>query len=98
LDYLATKSAVRVIGRLRADGGRRVPTVSFVVEGRMSESIVRHVDQFGIGIRFGDFYAKRLINSLGLDQYGGVVRASAAHYNTLGEVDQLIRHLDEVIG
>lgn len=98
LDYLATKCAVRVIGRLRADGGRRVPTVSFVVEGRMSESIVRHLDQFGIGIRFGDFYAKRLIDSLGLDQYGGVVRASAAHYNTLGEVDQLIRHLDEVIG
>ena len=98
LDYLATKSAVRVIGRLRADDGRRVPTVSFVVEGRMSESIVRHVDQFGIGIRFGDFYAKRLIDGLGLDRVGGVVRVSAAHYNTLHEMDKLIRHLDEAIG
>lgn len=98
LEYLATKSAVRVIGRLRTEDGRRVPTVSFVVEGRMSESIVQHVDQFGIGIRFGDFYARRLIDSLGLDRYGGVVRVSAAHYNTLGEMDKLIRHLDEVIG
>ena len=98
LAYLATKSAVRVIGRLRADDGRRVPTVSFVVEGRMSESIVRHVDQFGIGIRFGDFYAKRLIDGLGLDRVGGVVRVSAAHYNTLDEMDKLIRHLDEAIG
>ena len=98
LAYLATKSAVRVIGRPRADDGRRVPTVSFVVEGRMSESIVRHVDQFGIGIRFGDFYAKRLIDGLGLDRVGGVVRVSAAHYNTLHEMDKLIRHLDEAIG
>ena len=98
LAYLATKSAVRVIGRPRADDGRRVPTVSFVVEGRMSESIVRHIDQFGIGIRFGDFYAKRLIDGLGLDRVGGVVRVSAAHYNTLHEMDKLIRHLDEAIG
>lgn len=98
LHYLATKGAVRVIGLPTAEDGHRVPTVSFVVEGRMSESIVRHVDQFGIGIRFGDFYARRLIEGLGLDRYGGVVRVSAAHYNTPGEIDKLIHHLDEVIG
>ena len=63
----------------------------------MSESIVRHVDQFNIGIRFGDFYAKRLIEALGLQSQGGVVRVSIAHYNTTEEIDRLTQHLDDVI-
>lgn len=99
LAYLRGKPAVRVIGLASAAArpGARVPTVSFMVAGRQSETIVRHLDQFGIGIRFGDFYAKRLIEALGLDGQGGVVRVSMAHYNTTEEIDRLIRHLDEVI-
>jgi selenocysteine lyase/cysteine desulfurase len=68
-----------------------------VVAGLRSESIVRHVDAHGIGIRFGDFYARRLIEALGLEPQGGVVRVSIAHYNTMSEIDRLIQHLDEVI-
>ena len=97
LSYLRGKKSVRIIGLTSAANGGRVPTVSFVVAGKMSESIVRHTDQFSIGIRFGDFYAKRLIEALGLQNQGGVVRISIAHYNTLDEIDQLIQHLDEVI-
>jgi cysteine desulfurase family protein (TIGR01976 family) len=97
LQWLRTKKTVRIIGRAAADDDLRLPTISFVVAGTPSESIVRHVDQHGIGIRFGDFYAKRLIEALGLQGQGGVVRVSIAHYNTLGEIDRLIRHLDEVI-
>ena len=69
-----------------------------MIKGRASESIVHHLDRFNIGIRFGDFYAKRLIEALGLQGEGGVVRVSIAHYNTLEEIDRLIRHLDEAIG
>jgi cysteine desulfurase family protein (TIGR01976 family) len=97
LAYLRGKKSVRIIGLPSAAAGGRVPTVSFIVAGQMSESIVRHVDQFNIGIRFGDFYAKRLIEALGLQSQGGVVRVSIAHYNTLSEIDRLIEHLDEVI-
>jgi cysteine desulfurase family protein (TIGR01976 family) len=97
LQWLRTKKAVRIVGRPAADGALRVPTISFVVAGTPSERVVRHVDQHGIGIRFGDFYAKRLIEALGLAAQGGVVRVSIAHYNTLGEIDRLIGHLDEVI-
>ena len=96
LDYLRGKRAVRVIGHASSDSGR-VPTVSFVVHERMSEPVVRHLDRFNIGIRFGDFYAKRLIEALDLHSRGGVVRVSIAHYNTLGEMERLIRHLDEAI-
>ncbi|APW43000.1 cysteine desulfurase-like protein [Rhodoferax saidenbachensis] len=98
LSYLRSKKNVRIIGLPEAKSGQRVPTISFMVDGKMSESIVRHTDRFNIGIRFGDFYAKRLIESLGLHVWGGVVRVSIAHYNTVAEIDHLIRHLDEAIG
>ena len=97
LAYLRGKRSVRIIGMESAASGGRVPTVSFMVAGQMSESIVRHIDRFRIGIRFGDFYAKRLVESLGLHTQGGVVRVSIAHYNTLDEIDRLVQHLDEVI-
>ncbi|MEO5795692.1 MAG: cysteine desulfurase-like protein [Rhodoferax sp.] len=97
LAYLRSKKSVRVIGMDSAAAGGRVPTVGFMVAGQMSESIVRHTDRFGIGIRFGDFYAKRLIESLGLHTQGGVVRVSIAHYNSFAEIDKLVQHLDEVI-
>jgi len=100
LDYLRGKPNVRIIGEPRVDAtaGSRMPTVSFVVAKKRSEEIVRHLDRFGIGIRFGDFYARRLIESLGLQAHGGVVRVSAVHYNTRREIEQLIEHLDEAIG
>ena len=98
LSYLRSKKAVRIIGVDSAETGARMPTVSFMVAGQMSEAVVRHVDRFGIGIRFGDFYAKRLIDALGLQAQGGVVRVSIAHYNTLEEIDRLVQHLDEFIG
>jgi cysteine desulfurase family protein (TIGR01976 family) len=97
LSYLRGKKNVRIIGLPDTKSGRRVPTISFMVDGKMSESIVRHTDRFNIGIRFGDFYAKRLIESQGLHVWGGVVRVSIAHYNTVAEIDHLIRHLDEAI-
>ena len=97
LAYLRGKAGVRIIGRSHTGDGLRVPTVSFVVRGAMSESIVLHTDRFGIGIRFGDFYAKRLIEALGLQARGGVVRVSIAHYNTPAEMEHLIKHLDAAI-
>ena len=98
LAFLRSKSAVRIIGRDRVENGNRMPTISFVVNGRHSEAIVRHADKVNIGIRFGDFYARRLIEALGLQAQGGVVRVSMAHYNTVEEIERLIACLDEVIG
>lgn len=97
LGYLRSKKRVRVIGQDHVKNGNRMPTISFVMANQSSETIVRHMDKFNIGIRFGDFYAKRLIETLGLQSHGGVVRISIAHYNTMGEIDRLIQHLDEVL-
>ncbi|TCQ92647.1 cysteine desulfurase-like protein [Pseudomonas sp. JUb52] len=95
LGFLRQRPGVRVIGKTSVQA--RVPTISFVVEGVRSEAVVLKVDEQRIGIRFGDFYARRLIEALGLAPQGGVVRVSLAHYNTLEEIDRLIAALDQAI-
>ena len=95
--FLQSRNNVRIIGMDHVVQDGRLPTISFVVEGMQSEAVVRHLDKFNIGIRYGDFYATQLIDALGLRAQGGVVRVSMAHYNTVDEIDRLIAHLSEVI-
>ncbi len=97
LAFLRETPGVRIIGKSRVTDGDRVPTISFVVEGIQSEAIVRRVDNHRMGIRFGDFYARRLIEQLGLTPYGGVVRVSIAHYNSVDELNRLVEHLARAI-
>ena len=97
LDYLATKSNVRIIGAPEPDCALRVPTISFVVDRTDSDSITLEVDKHKIGIRYGDFYARRLIDDLGLGPQKGVVRVSMVHYNTLAEVELLIEVLEGIL-
>jgi len=97
LDYLNSVPGVTIIGDARDDAAIRVPTVSFSVAGQDSRAIVEQVDPFDIGIRYGDFYAVRLIEALGLKPQNGVVRVSMLHYNSLAEVDRLIERLDSVL-
>ncbi|MEH2216031.1 MAG: cysteine desulfurase-like protein [Nostoc sp.] len=95
LNYLNSKSNVRVIGQSKADRQLRVPTISFVVDGMNSSTIPAKIDQHYIGIRYGDFYAKRLIEYLGLASQDGIVRVSMVHYNTLEEVNNLIEAFEQ---
>jgi cysteine desulfurase family protein (TIGR01976 family) len=97
LSYLRTKPNVRVIGNPQADQTLRVPTISFVVDGVDSVTIPPKIDPHQIGIRYGDFYAKRLIQDLGLAERNGVVRVSMVHYNTVAEVDRLVQHLEPIL-
>ncbi len=97
LSYLRTKAHVRIIGHPQAHRCQRVPTISFVVAGVNSQTIPSHMDHHQIGIRYGDFYARRLIEDLGLGEQNGVVRVSMVHYNTLEEVDRLIHQLEQIL-
>jgi len=72
----------------------RVPTISFVVDGVKSSEIPPYADAARIGIRWGDFYARRLIDDLGLSPGDGVVRVSMVHYNTEAEMTRLLETLD----
>ena len=97
LDFLDGRNSIRVIGKTSSAIADRVATVSFTVGDRQSKEIVDQIDPHKIGIRHGDFYARRLIEDLGLMGQGGVVRVSMVHYNTLDEVDRLIAALEPVL-
>ncbi|MBS1717282.1 MAG: cysteine desulfurase-like protein [Armatimonadetes bacterium] len=96
MDYLRTKDQIQIIGP--ATGGmERVPTISFVHKAKKSEEIAAQVQQHGIGVRHGHMYAYRLCEALGIEPNQGVVRTSLVHYNTMDEVERLIKALEEVL-
>ena len=97
LGFLRSRNDIRVIGERTSDAAVRVPTIAFKVAGRDSAAIVAAVDQDPIGIRFGDFHSRRLVEQLGLLEGNGVVRASMVHYNTLEEVDRLVESLQRAL-
>jgi cysteine desulfurase family protein (TIGR01976 family) len=97
LDFLAQRKGVRLLGLSDADPARRVPTISFTVDGRNSEDVVRALDKAKIATRFGHFYSYRAAEALGLLPSNGVVRVSMVHSNTPAEVARLIAALDETI-
>lgn len=96
LDFLDAQSGVRVVGDPKP-GPTRLPIISFTVDGVAASRIPPHLDKRGIGIRWGDFYARRLIEALGLHTRDGVVRISLAHYNTHDEVDRLLDGLSSAL-
>ena len=57
---------------------------------------LKEMDKYNIGIRYGDFYARHLIESLDLQKQGGPVRVSMVHYNTIEEVEKLIQAFDKI--
>ncbi len=97
LEYLGTNPKVKLIGVPTADKQKRVPTISFVYKDTKSPEIVKKIDPYKIGIRHGDFYAKRLATDFGLIDHEGVVRVSVAHYNTAEEIDKLIQAFEETL-
>ncbi len=97
LGYLRKRDDCRVIGFDHGDDPRRVPTVSFVIDGQDAGAIAKKIDAYKIAVRFGDFHARRLVEYLDIAANGGCLRVSMTHYNTLGEVDALIAALDEVL-
>ncbi len=96
IDFLNTHSDIRIIGDAVADKSQRVATISFIHHKVSSQDIAQKANQQGLGIRYGDFYAVELINTLGLRNQQGVVRVSLAHYNSVEEVTQLIGFLEQM--
>lgn len=73
---------------------RRVPTVSFTVEGVAPEKLARHFAGENMFVWSGHNYALEPIKKMGLMDKGGVLRVGLAHYNTAAEVDGFLASLD----
>lgn len=88
-------NGLRLWGRT-STGPERVPTVSFTIQGMSSRDTALALNARGLGVRYGHFYSKRLIESIGLDPDDGVIRASPIHYNSHEEIDRLLDELRRV--
>ena len=69
---------------------RRVPTVSFTLDGWRPRDVAAALDKHNIYVWDGNYYALAVTERLGLEDKGGMVRVGAAHYNTLDEVAKLV--------
>ncbi len=94
LDYLAARNDLRLIGP--RDPARRAPTVA-VDLGRAAEPVSEELGKRGIACWAGDFYAVRPLTAMGVDLEKGVLRMSAVHYTSAGDVARLIAALDDVL-
>jgi cysteine desulfurase family protein (TIGR01976 family) len=70
-------------------GTPRTPTVAFTVRGHSTEDVARHLVTRGVYASNGDFYAATVAERLGRGA-DGFVRAGAAAYTTMDEVERLI--------
>lgn len=95
IQFLEQHPSVHLLGP--GAGPDRAPTISFLVDGRASSELPPLLDEQRVAIRFGHFYAYRLVDRLGLLDRDGVVRVSMAHYNGPAEVERLIAGLDAAI-
>jgi cysteine desulfurase family protein (TIGR01976 family) len=91
LQGLATIENITVYGISDlANLSRRVPTISFNVGKLTSSDVASRCGERHIAVRDGNMYSPRLLKRLGIPPEQGAVRASMAHYNTVGEVDRLV--------
>lgn len=67
----------------------RTPTISFTVENVPSTQVAQSLADLGVFVSHGDFYAKTVVERLGLSDEG-LVRAGCACYTTAEEVERLI--------
>ncbi|HKL66639.1 MAG TPA: aminotransferase class V-fold PLP-dependent enzyme, partial [Bacteroidales bacterium] len=97
LDYLNNRKDIIIIGSPDSSADTRVPTISFVQKNRDSREITLKTDEHKVAIRWGHFYAYRLIKDLGLQKQNGVVRISMVHYNNFEEAERLINALENAL-
>ncbi len=98
IDFATAKPGIRLIGPDSGDMGVRVPTFSFVVDGIASGEISERLLADKVALSNGHFYARRLVEAVGIGDSGdGVVRASMAHYTSEDDVERLIAGLDRTI-
>lgn len=89
-------AGVRLVGP-PGEGQNRVPTFALVSEGSTPRQLAASLNDAGIYAWDGNFFAKRVIETLGLDLEEGVLRIGLAHYNILSEIDRFLDVLEGIL-
>jgi cysteine desulfurase family protein (TIGR01976 family) len=94
IEGLQTVPGLKIWGITQADQlTRRVPTVSFTLAGWHPRQLAERLAAERIYAWDGNYYALAVMERLGLQESGGMLRVGLAHYNTRAEVDRLIEVL-----
>jgi len=98
IDGLQQLPGARIQGITAKDAmARRVPTVSFTVDGVDPASIAESLAKKSIFVWSGHNYAVEAAMALGIYDSGGAIRVGPVHYNTKDEVDAILIALDEIL-
>jgi cysteine desulfurase family protein (TIGR01976 family) len=92
---IADLKSLRLVG-LPAESPRRAPTFGFVPEGPTPRELAGRLGSAGIYVWDGNFFAKRVVETLGLDLEEGLLRVGLAHYNTASEVERFLEVLQNL--
>jgi cysteine desulfurase family protein (TIGR01976 family) len=96
LEYLSSRSDIRVIGKKTISNKDRAPTIAFTMNNKSSKDLSSALVKNGIATRNDNFYAWRCLKALGIDADDGVVRTSMVHYNSHEDVSNLIKALKAI--
>jgi cysteine desulfurase family protein (TIGR01976 family) len=92
----AASNSVRILGITDpAAFARRVSTVTFVVDGTSSAEIAAGLGAAGVQVWSGHNYGLEANRRMGILESGGGVRVGPVHYNTLEEVDRVVREVSK---
>jgi selenocysteine lyase/cysteine desulfurase len=92
LEFLGRRRDIRLLGPARA--AERAATVAFVPQSIEPRRLAERLAQRGYMIGYGNFYAVRLLEAMGVDPARGAARLSFVHYTTAAEVEGLIEALE----
>ncbi|MGH2407407.1 MAG: cysteine desulfurase-like protein [Candidatus Limnocylindrales bacterium] len=74
----------------------RTPTLALTIDGVAPAAAADELARQGIFAWHGDFYAQGLVERLGLNERGGLLRLGIVHYNTAAEVDRLLEAIERI--
>ncbi len=80
--------------RIYGEAGRKCPLVSFTVDGTHPYDVGMILDKLGVAIRTGHHCAEPVMTHYGVV---GMCRASIGMYNTVEEVDALVRGVERAV-
>ncbi len=96
LDFIDTRTDLKLIGKNKISNKNRAPTISFTSNIKSSKEISNILVSNKIATRNDNFYAWRCLKSLNIDTEDGVVRLSMTHYNSKKETDHILSILKKI--
>ena len=93
---LADMPGIALAG-LEGGSPERVPTFGLVPTATTPRKLAQGLAEDGIYAWDGNFYAVRVVETLGLALGEGLLRIGFAHYNTLAEVDRVAEALERLL-